>query len=87
MCGATLPRIRPRVRHTDGDRCIVKNKTPPRFDNNGTCVLCSYDGSKLYKKCNDCFNEISLVSIHIERSFLDKRGFQSNFHKGFQSNN
>ena len=81
MCGATLPRIRPRVRNTHSDRCIMKNKTPPRFDNNGICVLCSYDGSKLYKKCNDCFNEISPISIHIERSFLDKQRFQSKFNK------
>ena len=75
MCGAVLPRIRHRERHS-----IPRKQTPPRFDVNGICVLCSYDGSRLYKKCNNCFNEMSSVSkvgIYIDRSFSKKKRFQS----------
>ena len=75
MCGAVLPRIRSRERHNN-----FRKQTPPRFDINGICVLCSYDGSRLYKKCNDCFNELSSVSkvgIYMDRSFSKKKRFQS----------
>ena len=75
MCGAVLPRIRHRERHNS-----PRKQTPPRFDVNGVCVLCSYDGTRLYKKCNNCFNEllsVSKVDIYMDRSFLKKKRFQS----------